>query len=91
MLDDAGIAFMVLTAEDERIDGAVLARQNVVHEAGLFQGRLGFSRAIVMLESGCQEFSNVHGLGQIRFPAGNIAASFEEVRRVLEREGFLEA
>lgn len=89
MLDDARVAFLVLTAEDERIDGQLLARQNVVHEAGLFQGRLGFSRAILLLEEGCGEFSNIAGLGQIRFPAKNIAAGFEEVRRVLEREGIL--
>jgi Predicted nucleotide-binding protein containing TIR-like domain len=42
MLDDAVIALIVLTAEDERSDGSVGARQNVVHEVGLFQGRLGF-------------------------------------------------
>jgi len=34
----------------------------------------------------CDEFSNIHGLGQIRFPAGSISATFEEVRRVLERD-----
>jgi len=89
MLNHAGIAFLVLTAEDETADGHERARQNVVHEAGLFQGRLGFARAIIPLEDGCEEFSNVQGLGQIRFPAGNIAAAFEEVRRVLEREGLL--
>lgn len=86
MLDAAAIALLVMTAEDEMVDGEVQARLNVVHEAGLFQGRLGFSRAIVLLEEGCAEFSNIQGLGQIRFPKGNIAASFEEVRRVLERE-----
>ena len=86
MLDDAAIAFLVLTAEDEMADGSVVARQNVVHEAGLFQGRLGFSRALVVLEDGCEEFSNIAGLGQIRFPKGNIGAAFEEVRRVMERE-----
>jgi predicted nucleotide-binding protein len=89
MLDDAGVAFLVLTAEDERVDGSIAARQNVIHEAGLFQGRLGFTRAIVLLEDGCDEFSNIHGLGQIRFPDGKISAAFEEVRRVLEREEFL--
>ena len=62
---------------------------NVVHEAGLFQGRLGFTKAIVLLEEGCEEFSNIQGLGQIRFPKGNIAAAFEEIRRVLEREDLL--
>ena len=64
-----------------------LARMNVVHEAGLFQGRLGFSKAIVLLEEGCEQFSNIQGLGQIRFPKRNISASFDDVRRVLEREG----
>lgn len=89
MLDSAAIAFIVLTAEDEQADGAMHARQNVIHEAGLFQGRLGFSRAIIVLEEGCEEFSNVQGLGQIRFPKGNIQAKFEEIRQVLEREGLL--
>ena len=62
------------------------ARMNVIHEVGLFQGRLGFERASIMLEDGCEEFSNVQGLGQIRFPKGNIKAAFEEVRAVIERE-----
>lgn len=86
MLDAAAIAFLVMTAEDEMLDGKVQARMNVVHEAGLFQGRLGFSRAIVLLEDGCEEFSNIQGVGQIRFPKRNIKAAFEEIRRVLERE-----
>ena len=89
MLDSAAIAFLVMTAEDEHGDGKAHARMNVVHEAGLFQGRLGFERAIVLIEEGCEEFSNIHGLGQIRFPAGNIAAKFEDVRLVLEREGLI--
>jgi predicted nucleotide-binding protein len=89
MLDAAAIALLVMTAEDEMADGGVQARMNVVHEAGLFQGRLGFTKAIVLLEEGCTEFSNIQGLGQIRFPKGNIRASFEEVRQVLEREGVL--
>jgi predicted nucleotide-binding protein len=91
MLDTTGVAFLVMTGEDERADGAVVARMNVVHEAGLFQGRLGFNRAIVLLEEGCEEFSNIHGLGQIRFPKGNIGAVFEKIREVLEREGLSDA
>lgn len=91
MLDAAAVALLVMTAEDERADGSMQARMNVIHEAGLFQGRLGFSRAVVLLEEGCEPFSNIDGLGQIRFPAGNISAAFEEVRRVLEREGLVDA
>jgi hypothetical protein len=91
MLDSAAIAFLVLTAEDETADGKMQARMNVVHEVGLFQGRLGFTRAIVMLEEGCEEFSNIEGLGQIRFPKNNIRAAFHDVQLVLEREGLVEA
>jgi predicted nucleotide-binding protein len=90
MLENAGIAFLVMTAEDEQKDGKLHARMNVVHEAGLFQGRLGFTKAIVVLEEGCEEFSNIQGLGQLRFPAGRISAIFEDVRQVLERERMLD-
>ncbi|MGA5272952.1 TIR domain-containing protein [Streptomyces cellulosae] len=90
MMDRAAFAFLIMTAEDETGEGALRARQNVIHEVGLFQGRLGFERAIVMLEEGCESFSNIDGLSQIIFPKGNIASKFEEVRMVLEREGLLD-
>jgi predicted nucleotide-binding protein len=86
MLDASVFAFLVMTAEDEHADGSKHARANVIHEVGLFQGRLGFERAIVLLEDGCEEFSNIVGVIQIRFPKGNVSAQFEEIRRVLERE-----
>ena len=39
--------------------------ENVIHEAGLFQGKLGLTKAIVVLEgSDVREFSNIHGLGR---------------------------
>jgi predicted nucleotide-binding protein len=78
-----------MTAEDETEDGKVRARENVVHEAGLFQGKLGFERAIILREEGCEEFSNIKGLVQIEFPRGNIMAVSEEIRRTLEREGLI--
>lgn len=90
MLDSAACAIVIMTAEDARADGSTQARMNVIHEVGLFQGRLGFEKTIVLLEDGCEEFSNIHGLGQIRFPKNNIAAKFEAIRQVLEREGVVE-
>lgn len=90
MLESAAVAFVILTAEDEQADGVMHARLNVIHEVGLFQGRLGFTKAIVLLEDGCEQFSNIEGLGQIRFSKGKISAVFEEIRRVLEREGLIE-
>ena len=89
MMDAAAVALLVMTGEDEQPDGKLRARMNVVHEAGLFQGRLGFSRAIVLLEDECEGFSNIEGLGQIRFPKGQIRSAFEEIRHVFEREELL--
>lgn len=89
MLDNARIAFLLMTPEDEAADGKVKARDNVIHEVGLFQGRLGWKKAIVLLEEGCEEFSNIEGLGQVRYPKGNVSAAFDEIRQVLVREGLL--
>jgi hypothetical protein len=91
LLESSSFAFLIMTGEDEHADQTLHARMNVVHEVGLFQGKLGNRRAIVLLEDGCQSFSNIHGLTCIPFPRGRISAAFEEVRRVLEREGITEA
>jgi len=89
MMAEAAFAFLIMTADEEHGDAKLYARPNVIHEVGLFQGKLGIRRAIILLEEGCSEFSNITGLSQIRFPPGDIAARFEEIRRVLEREGLV--
>lgn len=91
MLNSARLAFLVMTAEDQHVDGTAHARQNVVHEIGLFQAALGRQRAIVMLELGCSRFSNLDGLTTISFPKGDLMARSEEVRGVLARERMLPA
>jgi len=90
MLSSASFAFLVMTAEDQYADSTLHARENVIHEVGLFQGKLGRLKAIILLEEGCHEFSNVSGLTLIPFPKGRPAAAFEEIRKVLERERLLE-
>ena len=77
-------ALLVITAEDETAEGSMRARQNVVHELGLFQGRLGFSRAIAIVEEGVEMSSNMDSIQQIRFGPGNIRESFGEVVATLE-------
>jgi hypothetical protein len=89
MLKAANFAFLIMTSEDEHSDSSMHARENVVHEVGLFQGKLGPKRAIVLLEEGCSEFSNIVGLVQLRFPRNKISAIFDDIRRVLEREGII--
>jgi len=77
MLAEAAFAFLVMTAEDIYADDTLHARENVIDEAGLFQGRLGFERAI-LLEERCAQSSNIHGLTHICFPEGDIEPAFEE-------------
>lgn len=89
MLDEAAIGLIVLTGEDETADGTVQARMNCIHEVGLFQGRLGFERGVVLLEEGCAEFSNIAGLGQIRFNKGEIGSCFHKIRRHIKEQGLL--
>jgi predicted nucleotide-binding protein len=86
MLNQATFAFLVMTAEDQHADGSRHARENVIHEVGLFQGKLGFRKAILLVEEECEKPSNVHGLTYIEFPKHRIDACFESVRQVLERE-----
>lgn len=86
MLDESYLAFLIMTGEDEQADGSLRARSNVIHEVGLFQGKLGFERAIILLEEDCQDFSNIHGITYIRFPKGRINATFGEIVRVLKQE-----
>ncbi len=86
MLSKSSFAIIVMTGEDKDDEGNLHARDNVIHELGLFQGRLGFSRAIVLLEEGTQEFSNIHGIQQVRYSKNSIKETFGEVLATLRRE-----
>lgn len=86
MLENSSFAILVMTGEDVMEDGTVMARQNVIHEIGLFQGRLGFTKAVVLKEEGTREFTNISGVNQIRYSKSNIKETFGEILGVLRRE-----
>ena len=86
MLNESSFALLVLTGEDMHTNGELHARENVIHELGLFQGRLGFTRAIVLLEEGVHEFSNILGINQLRFSKGKIKETFGEILATIQRE-----
>jgi hypothetical protein len=79
MLAEASFAVLVHTAEfrDER--GFLHASPNVIHETGLFQSRLGRSRALILRERGCQSFANIGGITQLNCAKGNIREAFGDV------------
>lgn len=86
MLDKSSFALLILTGEDMDTYGQMHARENVIHELGLFQGKLGFKKAIVLLEKDTAEFSNILGITQIRFAKGNIRETFGDVLATIRRE-----
>lgn len=75
------------TSENDQEDGRIVAGSTC--SRGRSVPRQTRTTRHVMLEDGCEEFSNIAGLGQIRFPKGNISAAFEEFRATLEREGLI--
>ncbi|MFV5691929.1 TIR domain-containing protein [Flavobacterium sp. LT1R49] len=86
MAAKSSFAILVMTGEDSDENGKLKARPNVIHEIGLFQGKLGFSRAIVLLEDETEEFTNLNGIQQLRFKKGNIKEVFGDVLATLRRE-----
>jgi len=65
VLDRCNVAVIVMTADDPTSSDTVRARQNAIHEAGLFQGRHGFGRVILLQQKGTEEFTNIAGLERI--------------------------
>lgn len=86
MAEDSSMALLVLTGEDRTQEGAMRARQNVIHECGLFQGRLGFDRAVLLVEQGVELASNFDGVQQLRFKKGHISGVFGDVLATIRRE-----
>ncbi len=88
-LNKASFAILIMTAEDDTADGKMRARQNVIHEAGLFQGRLGFDKVLILKQDGIEEFSNIAGLQYIPFSKDNIEQSFYELQRKFKKLGLI--
>lgn len=88
-LANSAFAILILTAEDETNDGKIRARQNVIHEAGLFQGRLGFDKVVLLKQDITEELSNLAGLQYIPFNGENIEQSFYELQRKLKKSGLI--
>lgn len=86
MLDQSDFAVIVLTAEDATAEGHLRARQNVIHETGLAQGKFGFKRVVILKQEGLEEFTNLAGLQYISFKE-RIEPALYDLGKVLQREG----
>ncbi len=86
---ETSFAIIVMTAEDETKDKKFRARQNVIHETGFFQGKLGFEKVAILKQKEVESFSNIDGLQYIEFSENNIKQTFYDLRKMLEREHIL--
>ncbi|GAB3168839.1 hypothetical protein GCM10027059_32380 [Myceligenerans halotolerans] len=86
-LDRCDFAVCVLTAEDVTPDGRRLARQNVVHEVGLFQGRYGLDRVVLLVEEGCDFVPTTAAAQTITFPRGRIQPALYKLEVALRESG----
>jgi predicted nucleotide-binding protein len=89
LLNSCTFAVLVVTGEDATPTGGLRACQSVVHEVGLFQGKLGFKKVALLKQEGTDGFSNIDGLQNIPFPADRIEAAFPELERAMKREGLI--
>jgi predicted nucleotide-binding protein len=86
LVDSSSFAILVMTAEDEQPVGSYRARQNVIHEVGLFQGRLGFGKVVMVVEQGVEIPSNLAGIQVIEYEKNRIRETFGDVLATIRRE-----
>jgi hypothetical protein len=91
MLQQSRFAFLVMTGEDKGDEGQLHARMNVIHEIGLFQGRLGPEYAIVLRRKDTSLFSNLDGINRLDYEKGKLANLKDEIRRLLIARGVMPA
>ncbi|CAD5962220.1 Ribokinase [Streptomyces sp. KY75] len=90
-LQRCDFAICVLTAEDATSEGHRVARQNVIHEIGLFQGRCGFDRVLVLAEEGCEFIPAAVTPHTLTFPRHAIDKTFWHLDRTMRAQGFKHA
>lgn len=76
-------AIVVMTGDDMTADGAARVRENVMHELGYFQGRLGHDRVILLREKGVSMPSNLGGIVYLPFSRDHIASVFDALKAEL--------
>ncbi len=60
-------AVLLYLDEDEDAHGGRRAREHVLHEVGLFQGRLGLERAVIVRQEGLEPLDRSHAVPEVGF------------------------
>jgi predicted nucleotide-binding protein len=73
-----------MTGDDILENGEIRARENVLHEIGFFQGKLGLDKIVLLHEEAVNIPSNIHGLVYIPFPKDMVEATYGALQRELK-------
>ncbi|HTU20756.1 MAG TPA: PfkB family carbohydrate kinase [Gemmataceae bacterium] len=88
-LDCCTFAVLVPDPEGEAEDDKPWTRDRVLREAGLFQGRLGLHRVVLMLPEGVKKLANVEGLQSIDVPKDRLYRALKQLEVLLKRDGII--
>lgn len=88
MIKKASFAILILTNEDEMADGIFRSRQNVIHELGFSQAKIGRKNTLVVVEESVDWPSNIQGIDHFYFSKGNIREVFGDIVSALEKRTF---
>ena len=78
--NECTFAIVLMTKDDEQLNGGLRARQNVIHEIGFFQGKYGRKRVVLLAERGLELFTNISGIVRVEFDALSFETVFEPLR-----------
>ncbi|TKJ42831.1 hypothetical protein CEE36_06080 [candidate division TA06 bacterium B3_TA06] len=81
---DCDFALIILTADDQTVNGGIRARQNVIHELGFFHGILGRDKVLLLKQFNVELFANISGLIYKEFEDDKIESIFEDIRFAIE-------
>ena len=87
--DQAALALVLCTPEDELKDGSWLPRQNVIYELGYFRAKLGANKACILRQTNGKKLRMPSDLdGVLYIDMDNSALFISKLRTVLEGAGF---
>lgn len=77
-------AVILMTGDDIINDNEKRARENVMHEIGFLQGKLGLNNVCILYEKDTNIPSNISGIVYLSFENGNIDSVFYKLKRELD-------
>jgi CAP12/Pycsar effector protein, TIR domain len=89
LLNTVAFAILILTPEDETKEDKIKVHRNLVYETGLFQGKLGFKKVLILHQRGIGDLPDFTKAHSIKLIDKNIEQIFIEVKQILKSENII--